>query len=899
MKFLKTTKQLLAGIVAVTFFITNTLTPAPTALAMSFGALAAKDVELLSSSQSLNIPVEWGHVTDLEIMPQPSALIVHIREAHANYDAQKNIQKILRFLNKNYGIKLVLLEGAGNRVHPELFQFFPKDKELDQAINEGLLKRGDLTGAEIFLANTHDQGTEGHGVEDVKSYIEDREAFRKVFKARSVADDFLKSVYLTWQKQAGRHLNKDLREFLLDYTAFKEEKVPLQDWLEILRQRVRKSLNVDLQNIGAQFEWPVLVRYFRLRAIDGVIDQSELLKEKKNFLNEAATHLLQNSRPSNQQAKFLTATPEALLKQAEALLATGANQDLPIHQTRFIFEKMIDLLPVNYSFEPFPNLRLYIQQLILLSELQGDRLQEEIEGLTKKTVEALIQNENEKRYTRLLREYQLLKKLFYLELSREEFQQIQARQITPGDLIARLQTTDQRLQTKNNLASVFSLQSSVSPLDSLFRSALDFYQGAVDRENWMMYNAVEKMRQREQSRAVLITGGFHTDGIKDRILESRSSYVQITPTIGEIRPEDEKNYLKALLGPRAMGHGPRPELVEQAGTHVAPATIPLAGRRGSWDVAQDQIGSPAISDIPFLFAMGPAYVAARRSEMRETGRQVIASERPEEFDELFPGYEQQLAKIFQAADEANTRFEEHMEQEALATAHAETLLNISESTRSEVRGTDDTGYRAIDRSDISWDLQEAPLQKLLSFFGVALMLSDSRSSILSASWEKLKTAVKTQHPTWHEDLLKEIAARLEFSLPSDVRALQNIELLNSLRGENNRVWRELEEQAQARFASMSKADITGLEQLRLWDLVWRPRTQTAGIVNGVRYESGKKEAGVAVENFSGSGGFFNLKEIQMLGFQKITPPKKTILSLVKSKEHRVACVIRFRPFLLV
>ncbi|MFA5167692.1 MAG: hypothetical protein WC530_04090 [Candidatus Omnitrophota bacterium] len=602
---------------AIVFFMTNTLMPVPSAHAQAS--------EFLNPFSPFEIPAEWGRVTDLVTVPKSSSVLIHIQEAHANYDAQKNISNILRYLNENYGVKLILLEGAGNRLRPELFKFFPKDSELQAAVTQKLMEAGELTGAEVFLMDAS-QNSEGWGVEKAEAYAEDREAFKKVLGGQKIAEDFLASLYLEWQKQASLFLNKDLREFLARFSLFEEKKKSLHDWLKTLKDQSLKTLKIDLEDIHQQIEWPILVRYFRLKEVDSQINAAEVPKEINAFLGHIKTLRI----------------PLDLLKQAEVFLRNGKNKELPAYKTRFVFERLLEALPPDYSFDAFPNLQLHIQQLILLSELQGDRLRSEARELTKRVVEALARTRKERYFTGLFREYQLLKRLFRLELDREEYQALKERNITSEKLVK-----DFRIK-----------MSDLSKIRFLLKTAMRFYQGAVEREKWLIKNTFTRMKDRKQSRAVLITGGFHTDGLKEKALQGGSSYLQITPAIGEITPDTRKNYLTALLGQDAIAQShlasiPTSDIVFMKKTtpdwrhflamrwariedivgQIIVSMRPERSKEYEGTVAQalrlftsDSLGIPAPQ-------LQPA-VSMVRSEIRNTDRQAISTKRPEKRSEM-------------------------------------------------------------------------------------------------------------------------------------------------------------------------------------------------------------------------------------------------------------------------
>ena len=609
MRFIRNCNRFLAGVVAGAFFVTSTFMPAPVAY--------AANVESSAFIPSFKIPEEFGKITGI-IPAFPSGdevntadkeqVLIHIQEAHANYDAQKNIRNILQYLSKSYGLKLILVEGAGGKLQPELFRFFPKDAELQSAVNDNLLKAGELTGAEVFLIDQKPQfefqsieakrrlgqfrlpfirenlkseqtvapssnpgqseqsgnwvsallsggeTTEAYGIENAEAYGKNREAYKKVYEGRGTADTFLYDAYLGWQKEASLRLNPGLRDILTRYADFEERTVSLESWLETLKKSSQEVLQTDLTDVTAQGAWPTLVRYFRLRALDGKIDSARAEQEKEAFMKSLPGLLKEQS--SKSQASF-EQSASRLAQEVGAIFEKAKKNDLPVYKTRFVFERLMDQLPAGFSFETYPNLRLRIQQMILMSELQSDRLQEEIKKITSSLVEALAKADAEKALVRALREYQLLRKLFHLELSREEYQQILTREITPEKLFQGLQHRDQSRVTQNE-----GLRSQVSSLKPLYGEAMDFYAGAIRREDFMMKRAREVMKERKQTKAVIITGGFHTDGFKEKITASGSSYIGITPSIGEIATDSNKNYLAALLGSDAITR-----------SHIAPETI--------------------------------------------------------------------------------------------------------------------------------------------------------------------------------------------------------------------------------------------------------------------------------------------------------------------------------------
>ena len=79
----------------------------------------------------------------------------------------------------------------------------------------------------------------------------------------------------------------------------------------------------------------------------------------------------------------------------------------------------------------------------------------------------------------------------------------------------------------------------------LYAAAFDFYGYARQRES-VFYEKIDAVMGRNaSSKAVLITGGFHTDGMTDLFREHNISYGVLTPRLME--KSDEKMYRSAML----------------------------------------------------------------------------------------------------------------------------------------------------------------------------------------------------------------------------------------------------------------------------------------------------------------------------------------------------------------
>ena len=179
--------------------------------------------------------------------------------------------------------------------------------------------------------------------------------------------------------------------------------------------------------------------------------------------------------------------------------------------------------------------------------------------------------------------------------------------------------------------------------------AIRFYDGAIDREEKMMENAGKILGSRGDKAAVLITGGFHTDGFRKQITESGHSYIGITPNIGSVTREEEENYLRALLGTRGEQVTEK-AIIQRSSSNVLPGNIvaPLAGNP---DFMRQTLGAD--------------YARNRFARIRNLVREVISALRPATSETLWARLDRTLRDLLSPAEMAGARSEARGEDKKL------------------------------------------------------------------------------------------------------------------------------------------------------------------------------------------------------------------------------------------
>ncbi len=502
---------------------------------------------------NIDVPAELGTVDALyeaPASPNPQ-FILHIQNAHANYQAQIKIKQLLDYMNKKYGFKTIFVEGASEKLDPDYLRLFP-DQERNLKLCDELAKQGELTGAELYLMEAG-KDIEGLPIEQAALYRSNYEALKKVFGAEPDVMRFFKGFDGKLDKAASKTFTPETRELIADWKRFEQGRREFMPFVQSLVTKSKKILKVDLESLFAQVGWPQITRLLVIQKMEKTLDKDKGLAEK--------TGLLQMLRTKNVSKELLSALEN--FNEGSIAVGTSTKEVLP----RDVLERLAaEAGPQGFKFSDYPAFSLFAGYVTLRSELDSKVLFDEIEYLFTQMLDTLAQEPEQKSLLTLYRDGELLRKLLHLELNRVQWQQLleEKDRVAIPSLVARLKTAVQTAELSSQVASRSSLVASkasdqrpetsdrqVMPpkfaktMDELFTAGLDFYDFAHKREAVFYKEMQSAMAERKITKAILITGGFHTDGMSDMFRENAVSYGIVTPRLSE--KSDENMYRSIML----------------------------------------------------------------------------------------------------------------------------------------------------------------------------------------------------------------------------------------------------------------------------------------------------------------------------------------------------------------
>lgn len=457
------------------------------------------------------ISKEYGRIREV-FKGNKDKLIIAIQDAHCNFEAQTNISRILDSLVKNNGLSFVFLEGSSGVIDPLLFTTFP-DEEIRKEVATYFMKKGKINGAE-FLAITSDTPPQLYGVETKEYYLANLNAFTKTLEGRKKVKPACLSVKNALQRLKGYIYSRSLKQLDFKSLSYKDDKIDFVEYCKFLKSFSNK--------IGVRFtsNYPNLLLLYSAIDLEQTInfkkvedERTQLIKRLERVLNDKELSELVSKSVSFKSGRISPA-------------------DYHTHLRDISFNKGMD-------FKRYPNLSLYIEYLIVYDKIETISLLKEISSFEDYLKERLFENDAQRELDRLSRHIRILEDMFDISMSKDdvEYYRRHRNEFKSKRFIDFIRTQSKRYGLGLKIDQNFGL------VDKYIPDLENFYRIADIRDKAIIENTLKKMEEQDLNFVALITGGYHTEGITQRLREQGISYVVISPKITKV---EETPYLKIL-----------------------------------------------------------------------------------------------------------------------------------------------------------------------------------------------------------------------------------------------------------------------------------------------------------------------------------------------------------------
>jgi phosphomannomutase len=518
MTSLKLKNSFLGKVVAVSLIAAFSLYGCDMSFAMTAAEIASSDVVSpadVLSVEDIGIAIDAGTIRS-KFSGDTGKTIIHIQDAHCNFEAQSNISRILEQLSKDSGVDMISVEGAEGTVDTAWFRAFP-DAEIRREVATYFMKKGEITGAEFFSINGDYDGTI-FGAETKEYYITNLRAFLEVYPYKDSILEYLNDLRAVGEKLKSIVYPPALKELDRNVIAFGRKEIDLSKYAEYLDKAV-KANNVDSR------EYVDFAKLINTLEYEKKIDFEIVDGERTRYIDDLSKILSRDDMAElvARSIKF----KKGYIKSVEfyAYLRDLAR----IHEIPIIAE--------------YPNLFYYYIYAKIYDGIDIEGLFKEIDLIERALKEKLIEDETQYKLDKFSEKTGKLIGLVNIELTNDDYDRFSK--------IAGAFSIDDVVSFYNSMAARYNLNYLMGAVPEVVRDNLpkmvEFYEIAMKRDMALVENTLAQMEKAGKDRSVLIAGGFHTRGMVD-ILEKRGvSYVVVTP---KITKEVESPYIKVLTNQR-------------------------------------------------------------------------------------------------------------------------------------------------------------------------------------------------------------------------------------------------------------------------------------------------------------------------------------------------------------
>jgi len=433
------------------------------------------------------IPSRFGSVRSVS-GPGTRGTIIHIQDVHLNPEAQANIRGAIQALVPTGQIGLVAVEGGFQRLPLEDFRSYPHREALEAAART-LAEQRKISGALEAALTSLGSFPDVVGVDDQGYYHANVKAYLQSAPQQGAKLAEILSLEDVLRSEKKAVFGEDLLRFDAAVGAYHAGDRNFSEHLEDLDREVRR--------LGISEDRPNINLYLDALKLEAALVPERIELERRAFLEALINRLTSSDRQS------------LLLQGTELRLGNMTQSDFYHQLEGFCGRAHVDL-------SKYPAFASYLSYVFKADAINGERLLEESQLTEDRLYEALVRTPVERALLVESRGLSLAAKLTRFSLTPVEWQSY--------------------LRLK---AEGFYYSGSLASFER-------FYRAAEHRNDLMAENLAREMDKRGAKEAVLVTGGFHAEGMRRILVAQGFSVIEFVPKIEKADPRDGSAYLGAF-----------------------------------------------------------------------------------------------------------------------------------------------------------------------------------------------------------------------------------------------------------------------------------------------------------------------------------------------------------------
>ncbi|MFH1879016.1 MAG: hypothetical protein ABH883_09445 [Candidatus Omnitrophota bacterium] len=490
-----------------------------------FSQLTAKNLSI----DQFELPESLGEVK-FRYSGTGGKTVIHIQDAHCNYDSQKAMLKILDDIEKNFGIKVLFLEGGTGKYDLSVFTGI-ENKDIRKEVTDYFLKAGRIGAGEAFAINNRDR-VELVGLEDQGLYLDNLKVYRDSLDYKNTVNEIMDSIKGMLKALKPRIYSPELIEFDKNYFAYKVHDMEFKDYILFLTARL------DTSEENQMSQYPNISGLLRTIGMEEKLDFKKANKERDDLIKN-----LEKNVSRVRLSGLVEKTIEFRLKRINSLL---------------FYKYILSLAEeVKMNVSAYSSFLKYTEYLEMYDNVNKGEVSGEIKSLEEKVQDMLFRDDAQRELAVRVKHASMLKDLFEINLVPDDYSYCRehADEFTAAWFLDFIRSEAARLKIPVRLTD------NIYDLDVYADEMMKFFELGYKRDEAFVRNikGSHADKEIEWENAVIITGGFHTENLCRLLKDEEISYVSITPQF--VNPEGYESPYKRLL---AGGRSPFESLIRKS-----------------------------------------------------------------------------------------------------------------------------------------------------------------------------------------------------------------------------------------------------------------------------------------------------------------------------------------------
>ena len=443
------------------------------------------------------IPFNLGKVTNSADF-STSKVVVQIQDLHGDPQTQKNIASILSYLDKQYGISDIYVEGAPKGHLSTKWLANIPDSSTKKSFIDAMISGGELSGAEYYSV-TENKTDILNGMENIDAYSANLVRLGEIKKNQYVVESKLLPLRMQIEILGQKVYSPDNKKIFELSHKYKKKEITAEKYFETLFKIANKyGINID--------KYPQLFLFKQILSIRKKINTNAITKETLDVMK-----LLKKDLPF--------AEYKALIE----LSSSSETKDV------FYLELSRYLQKTKY-YERFTQIKLYVSFIFL---------NEQINPVDFIHQEEMFVNEIRNKSSKTVSEREIL----FMERFISIFESLLQNKIN----FREYKNYNYAFTDFERILGKYIIFDNLDSLKSFIDTAEKFYSVNTDRDEYfaksiitkndknkveinpVRHSNVEDMLKNATKIDIVISGGFHTAGISRFLENKKQSYVVITP----------------------------------------------------------------------------------------------------------------------------------------------------------------------------------------------------------------------------------------------------------------------------------------------------------------------------------------------------------------------------------